>query len=133
MKIKNKQFGEIEFQQDSVFNFEDGILGFEDQKRFILISEKDGIFFWLTSIDEPELIFPLFSINLLQDKYSEYMDMEPYGIVKLDRDPEKVSINLKAPVFIDHEKKRGYQRIMDKDEYPVNYPLFVKNEKLEKC
>ena len=133
MKIKNKQFGEIEFQQDSVFNFEDGILGFEDQKRFILISEKDGIFFWLTSIDEPELIFPLFSINLLQDKYSEYMDMEPYGIVKLDRDPEKVSINLKAPVFIDHEKKTGYQRIMDKDEYPVNYPLFVKNEKLEKC
>ena len=133
MKIKNKQFGEIEFQLDSVFNFEDGILGFEDQKRFILISEKDGIFFWLTSIDEPELIFPLFSINLLQDKYSEYMDMEPYGIVKLDRDPEKVSINLKAPVFIDHEKKTGYQRIMDKDEYPVNYPLFVKNEKLEKC
>jgi len=41
MKIKNKQFGEIEFQPDAVFNFEEGILGFEEQKRFLLISEND--------------------------------------------------------------------------------------------
>jgi flagellar assembly factor FliW len=130
MKIKNKQFGEIEFQKESIFEFEEGILGFEERKRFLLISENEGFFFWLTSVDEPELIFPLFSIKLLQEKFSNQGELEPYGIVKLDKDPEKVSINLKAPVFINHEKKTGYQKIMDKEEYPVDYPLFVKNEKL---
>ena len=46
----------------------------------------------------------------------------------MDKEPEKVSINLRAPVFIDHENKTGYQKIMDDDNYPVNYPLFVQNE-----
>lgn len=133
MKIVNKQFGEIEFKSESIINFTEGILGFEDKKRFLLISEKEGFFFWLTSIDEPELIFPLFSINLLQDNYSDSGDLEPFGIVKLDKNPENVSINLKAPVFIDHEKKTGFQRIMDNEEYPVDYPLFVKSESDQKC
>ena len=128
MKIVNKQFGEIEFETDSIIKFTEGILGFEDKKRFLLISEKDGFFFWLTSVDEPELIFPLFSINLLQESFTDSNDLEPFGIVKLDKDPQKVSINLRAPVFIDHEKKIGYQKIMDDDNYPVNYPLFVHNE-----
>jgi flagellar assembly factor FliW len=128
MKITNKQFGEIEFEQDSIINFAEGILGFEDKKKFILISEKDGFFFWLTSVDEPELIFPLFSINLLQDNFGDSTDLEPFGIVKLDKDPEKVSINLRAPVFIDHENKTGHQTIMDDENYPVDYPLFVHNE-----
>lgn len=128
MKIVNKQFGEIEFEQDSMIIFTEGILGFEDQKRFLLISEKDGFFFWLTSVDEPELIFPLFSLRLLQENFEDSGDLEPFGIVKLDKNPEKVSINLKAPVFIDHENKTGYQKIMDDDNYPIDYPLFVFNE-----
>ena len=119
----------IEFQQDAILNFENGILGFEDKRRFLLVSEEKGFFFWLTSVDEPELIFPLFSIALLQDEYADLGEMEPYGIVKLDKDPKKISINLKAPVFINHEKKTGYQKIMDNEDYPVNYPLFVNNEK----
>ena len=125
MKIVNKQFGEIEFEQDSIINFTEGILGFEDQKRFLLISEKEGFFFWLTSVDEPELIFPLFSINLLKENFNDSGDLEPFGIVKLDKDPENVSINLRAPVFINHENKTGYQKIMDDENYPVDYPLFV--------
>ena len=128
MKIVNKQFGEIEFQSDAIINFAEGILGFEDRKRFLLISEKEAFFFWLTCVDEPELIFPLFSINLLQENYFDSSNLEPFGIVKLDKDPEKVSINLKAPVFINHEKKSGFQKIMDNDDYPVNYPLFIKKE-----
>jgi flagellar assembly factor FliW len=39
-----------------------------------------------------------------------------------------MSINLKAPVFINHNEQRGFQKIIDNEEYPVAYPLFVKNE-----
>jgi len=129
MKILNKQFGEIEYESDSIINFEEGILGFEEHKKFLLITEKDGFFFWLTSINEPEIIFPLFSIKLLQEEYIDSGELEPFGIVKLDKEPQNVSINLKAPVFIDHDEKKGYQKIIENEEYPVDYPLFVKNEK----
>jgi flagellar assembly factor FliW len=127
MKIRNKQFGDIEFENETIIKFEEGILGFEELRQFLLVSEKDGFFFWLISIDEPEIIFPLFSIKLLQEKYKEDSELEPYGIVKLDKNPQNISINLKAPVLINQDDKIGFQKIIDNEEYPVDYPLFVNN------
>ncbi|PID62445.1 MAG: flagellar biosynthesis protein FliW [Ignavibacteriae bacterium] len=129
MKINNKQFGEVNFEEDSIIYFEDGLLGFEEFKKFVLITEEEGFFLWLTAIDNPELIFPLFSIKMLQEQKENSSEdtSEPFGIVKLDQDPEKISINLKAPVFIDQENKTGYQTIVENEDYPVEYPLFEKN------
>lgn len=128
MKIQNKQFGEIEYNPDSIIHFEEGILGFEEYKNYLPITEKDGFFLWLTSVDEPELIFPLFSIKLLQEEFNDVEELEPFGIVKLDKEPQNVSINLKAPIFINQGAKTGYQKIIENDDYPIDYPLFVKNE-----
>jgi flagellar assembly factor FliW len=127
MKLLNKQFGEIEFEKEAIIKFEEGILGFEELKEYLLFSETDGYFFWLISVNEPEIIFPLFSLKLLQEEYSDEEKLEPYGIVKLDKEPENISVNLKAPVFIDHNEKIGYQKIIDNENYQVNYPLFVNN------
>jgi flagellar assembly factor FliW len=127
MKLLNKQFGEIEFEKDAVIKFEDGILGFEELNEFLLFSETDGYFFWLISVSEPEIIFPLFSLKLLQEEYSDENKLEPYGIVKLDKEPENISVNLKAPVFINQNEKIGFQKIIDNEELKVDYPLFVNN------
>ncbi|MCP5064793.1 MAG: flagellar assembly protein FliW [Ignavibacteriae bacterium] len=127
MKIQNEQFGEINFEEDSVIKFEDGLLGFEELKEFLLISEEEGLFLWLTSIDEPEIIFPIFSINVLQEKFETAESYEPFGIVKLDKDPENVTINLKAPVFINQVEKKGYQKLIDNEANVVDYPLFANN------
>ena len=127
MKIQNEQFGEINFEEDSVIKFEDGLLGFEELKEFLLISEEEGLFLWLTSIDEPEIIFPIFSINVLQEKLDTTESYEPFGIVKLDKEPENVTINLKAPVFINQVEKKGYQKLIDNEANVVDYPLFANN------
>ncbi len=127
MIIKNEQFGEIKFDENSIIEFPEGLFGFENLKKFLLIQEEEGLFVWLTSIDEPEIIFPIFSINLLQADYETPEDYEPYGIVKLDKEPEKVTINLKAPVFIHKKDRKGYQKLLDNDIYPINYQLFVNN------
>lgn len=127
MKIQNEQFGEINFEEDSVIKFEDGLLGFEELKEFLLISEEEGLFLWLTSIDEPEIIFPIFSINVLQEKLETTESYEPFGIVKLDKEPENVTINLKAPVFINQVEKKGYQKLIDNEANVVDYPLFANN------
>ena len=129
MIIKNEQFGEVEFDESSIIDFPEGLLGFEDLKKFLLIQEEEGLFVWLTSIEEPEIIFPIFSINLLEESYETPTEYEPYGIVKLDREPEKVTINLKAPVFIHKKDKKGFQKLLDNENYQVNYQLFVNNNK----
>ena len=127
MKIQNEQFGEVNFEEDSVIKFDEGLFGFEELKEFLLISEEDGLFLWLTSIDEPEIIFPIFSIDTLQEKFESTESFEPFGIVKLDKEPENVTINLKAPVFINQVEKKGYQKLIDNESNLVDYPLFANN------
>jgi len=127
MEIQNKQFGKIEFNDDSILKFKEGILGFENLNEFILISEQDSFFFWLTSVNQPEIIFPLFPMELLLEESAKEGNYEPYGIVKLDKEPENITINLKAPVYIDQTEKQGFQKIIDKEDLSLDYPLFVKN------
>jgi flagellar assembly factor FliW len=127
MEIQNEQFGKIEFNSNSILKFNKGILGFENLTKFILITDDDGYFFWLTSVDQPEIIFPLFPMELLLDEMKKEGNFEAFGIVKLDKNPENITINLKAPVYIDQTEKEGFQKIIDKEDLPLDYPLFVQN------
>ncbi len=127
MKLQTKQFGEIEFDENIIIEFKDGILGFENLKKYILITEEEGIFNWLTSIEEPEIVFPLFPVGLLQENYPEEESHISYGIVRLSRNPGDITINLKSPVYLNMDSKTGFQKIMDTEKYPIDYQLFIEN------
>ena len=125
MKLSTLQFGEIEFTDDLLIKFSDGVVGFENLKQFILITEENGLFYWLTSVDEPEIVFPLFPISSLREDYPRKDAYEPFGIVRLSKNPSEITINLKAPIYLDQQGKSGYQKILDTEKYPVDYKLFV--------
>lgn len=127
MKINNSQFGEIEFGEDMIIEFKNGVLGFEEYKKYLLINSGNELILWLTCVEEPELVFPLCTVRLLMEDYPEVAESEAFGIVKLDPDPLKITINLKAPVYINQEKKSGFQKILDDDNLPIDYILFKEN------
>lgn len=127
MKITTKQFGEIEFSEDMLIKFENGIIGFENYRNYLLINTGDDFFLWLTSVDEPEIVFPLFSANALMDEFPLEKNCEPFCIVTLNKDPRKITANLKSPVYICQEEKKGFQKILDEEEYAVDYTLFIEN------
>lgn len=126
MKIKNSQFGEIEYDEKIIVNFSEGMIGFEKLKKFLLINKNDGLFLWLTSVEEPEIVFPLFAIDAIYDNFPHENNFEVFGIVKLDREPENITVNLKAPVYINVISKAGFQKIIDSETYSMNYKLFKK-------
>jgi flagellar assembly factor FliW len=125
MKINTYQFGEIEYTEDKVIKFQDGLMGFENLKNYLFIKSDDGIFYWLNSIDDPGIAFPLFGIRILDDQFPQQENHEAFGVVVLNSNPSEITINLKAPVYINQNSKEGYQRIIDSDKYPVNYNLFT--------
>lgn len=133
MKINTNQFGEVEFDESMIISFKDGILGFENYKKYLLINSGSDFFLWLTSIDEPELVFPLFSTRVLMEEYPFEEGFEAFGIVKLDPDPLKITVNLRAPVYINQDEKSGFQKILDEDELPIDYILFKENQVDEQC
>lgn len=125
MKITTYQFGEIEFGDDSVINFSSGILGFENLKKFLLIQTEDGLFHWLNSIEQPEIAFPLISLRVVDDSFPQEVESEAFGVVTFNPDPLKVTVNMKAPVYINQNNKTGFQTILDEDNFVINYNLFV--------
>jgi len=125
MKLQNKQFGQIEFSEENIIKFKNGLLGFEDLSNFLLIKTENDLFFWLSSVDQPELVFPLIGLRLIDDSYPQENDNEAFGIVTLNNTFAETTVNLKAPVYINQDSKEGYQTIIDKDKYSVKYKLFT--------
>jgi len=124
MELKTIQFGNLEYNEDNVLVFEKGLYGFEELKNFLLIKRDDDLFFYLNSIEEPEIAFPLIGVRIIDDEYPQEDDYEAFAIVKFNKDPKKITVNLKAPVYISQGKKSGYQTIIEDEKYPVEFPLF---------
>ncbi len=125
MKITTYQFGEIEFNEDSVISFPSGIFGFENLKKFLLVKTEEGLFHWLNSIEQPDIAFPVISLRIIDDAFPQVDNHEAFGVVTFNPDPLKVTVNMKAPIHIDQGNKLGYQTILDEDTFLINYNLFV--------
>jgi len=125
MKLQTEQFGEIEYASENIIRIEKGLFGFENLEEYLLIKTDNTLFYWLNAIKEPTIAFPMVGINVLDDDYPQVDGSEPFGIVTLDQDPLKITVNMKAPLYINQDTKTGKQKILDREKYSVNYKLFV--------
>lgn len=146
MDLETRHFGKIEVDEKGIVNFPEGLPGFEDAKKFILLGGgDDSPFRWLQSVDRPELAFVVvnpFSIkkdydidipdNVLERLEIENTeDMQLYSIVVVPEDVSKMSMNLKAPVIINVKNKKGAQVVLDTDVYGVRHYILDELRKQE--
>lgn len=58
IEIQSTRFGTLLVDEERIINFPNGLLGFPDHRRFALIQTgEENYFFWLQSLDEPNLAF----------------------------------------------------------------------------
>ncbi len=139
MQLETGHFGVIDFNEEDFIYFPEGIPGFENSKKYMLIGNDDGeaTFFWLQSIDMPELCFVVTDPFMVYDGYGvdvDDEDVELLGITDTNRVlsltivviPEEINeirVNLKAPILINMDKKLGKQVIQKNDSLPIRYYL----------
>lgn len=129
MKFTNRQFGEIDYEEKYLLDFPEGIIGFNEFNKFVIINDEDTQpFRWLVSVEDPDLNFPMIDPDLVAEGYrSTYIkqsDSMAFLIVAL-KDPLKAStINLRSPLVIDNASKVGRQVILQDDSLSMQYPLF---------
>lgn len=141
MKADTRLFGEIDIAEDKIITLENGMIGLPEYRRFALIfdeeAEKKTSVMWLQSMDDPETAFPVMQPNLVKEDYhptvNEEMlsalgvltDENTYVLVTLTArtDVKQTSVNLKAPIIINTDTKKGCQIIIDGD-YPVKYRIY---------
>lgn len=148
MKITTSNFGEINIPNENVITFENGIPGFKENTKYVIINdeEEDSPFCWLQSIESLDLAFAMINPYLVHENYAPNFpksELEKLGegtqedysvlsIVIIPEDIEQMRTNLMAPVVINLKTKKAMQIITEGDNYPVKYYLFKELKKTQK-
>lgn len=139
MKIVTRDFGEIEIDDNSVISMPNGILGFEDTKRYTLISPlgKDTFPMWLQSVDDVQPCFVVYDPMHVYPDYRFEISDEEQELLKIDEntpyicltvaivpeDYRKTTINLRCPIVLNIRDNIAAQVILE--DYDFKYPVYT--------
>lgn len=139
MKIITRDFGEQEIEDDKLITFPDGIIGFEDVKKYALLSPLgDGVFpMWLQAVGSKEPCFVVYDpMEIYGDYRFEITDEEqkslnisedsPYrclAVAIVPEDYKKTTINLRCPIVV-NTKERVAAQIILTEHYDFRAPVY---------
>lgn len=142
MKISTARFGEIEIEEERIFNFALPIIGFDELRKFVILDlNKDNFFKWLQSVEDPALAFPVVSVFSLNVDYSIDLPDNVVDILKIKNvesllvmniasipqdNPQGTTINLLAPIVFNLDEQLAGQVILSGSGYDISFPLFKK-------
>ena len=144
MKVITRRFGEIDIKSETVSNFDKGILGFPEMKKYVLLDPNSkSPLKWLQSIDKPELAFVVTDQNIFFSTYeirvhaSELTEIDlndaaksiQLVIVTVPNNPSEMTANLRGPLIINTDNMKGKQIILDDSDYEIKYRL-LQEEKM---
>lgn len=139
MELRTKYHGTRFYEEKDIITFKKGIPGFEDLKKFIIFTaEENKLFYILQSIEDlsvgivlvsPFNVVKEYELKLDEEKLKElhiksHGDVLVLNTVTLNSKLKNITVNLKAPLVININKKVGEQIILDNADYLIKYPLF---------
>ena len=141
MQIQTSRFGNIEIGTEDVITFPEGLLGFVDLEKFVLLDDpNDEIFAWLQSCEEPSIAFPVLEPELFLENFQSRIspsdlkvlkansekELRPFCIITIPEDPTQMTANLKAPIMIHVMNKTGRQCVLQDNKLEIREPIFSK-------
>ncbi|NLW16331.1 MAG: flagellar assembly protein FliW [Firmicutes bacterium] len=143
MQLQTTRFGQIAIDPELIFSFPAGIPGFPEERQFVLLSIglEDTPFIWMQSIANADLCFllvnPYAAFNQyavsLTDGEAEQLQLAPGDEAHVlcmvsvpNGDLRQATVNLKAPLWFNRQKKLALQTIIDNEAYSIRHPLFAK-------
>lgn len=125
----------------NIITFEEGILGFEDIKEYVLYHEDDSGILWNLQSAHSEIpsfvtVDPYPLISDYNPQLSQH-DLDYFGetdaenfcvlvIAVIKPNITESVVNLKSPIIIDVNSKKAKQVILENSDYPIRYKLFHK-------
>ncbi len=136
MRVSTTRFGEIEIDESRIMNFPKGILGFPDNALYALLQTNDeGSFFWLQSIERPELAFvvcdpalfiPDYQVPVKGDELQQ-IDLDNMNnaqvLIIVNKVAKSLTGNLQGPLVINVNNRQGKQMVLSEKKYSTRHPL----------
>lgn len=137
MEIKTKYFGTIRVDETTMLDFPNGIFGFEQENKFILLpfAKEEDFLLCLQSVNTPSLAFTVVNPFMLMPTYrpqltqAELDQMEVkqnedlcfYALCRVNDPVWKSTVNLRCPIVLNDQTRQACQVILD--EYEMRCPL----------
>lgn len=144
MDVFTTRFGVLSIQPQDEIIFEQGLIGLEDCRRWVVLTDSvNPVLGWLQNLEQGHIAVGVVSPRRFVSDYQLRVDrssLRPLGLATIrdaevvviaSRQPSGLTLNLRAPLVINVEKRLGCQ-VISKDEHPVQYPLDVHNLKLRR-
>lgn len=136
MQIEVADLGTVDYEEDELLYFKDGLYGFDDLHKYLPVplEESDRIFV-LQSIEEPMISFVLMNPFMFVSDYEpnpSKEDMEEldapniedisfYVICSLKADIKESTLNLKCPIAVNALTKNAKQLILEDGKYQLRH------------
>ena len=139
--VIKSRFGDVAVDAGKLLAFPRGLLGMPERFSFVLAnfpSPKMEQFKLLQSVDDAALSFitlpvevknPIIAgkdiLDACRDLQIDEKNLALLLIVSVHRTPDqvKLSVNARAPIMIDAERRQGAQYVFQSDEYKVQHML----------
>ena len=137
MLAENHFAGDKEISEQEIIYFPNGIIGFENYTKYIIVENPNfKPFSWLVSLEREDFALPMVNPFLLIKEYQMQFPseltcelqengnhFEVFCIVSLNGEHGGTTLNLKGPILVDYLAKRGRQIVLTADILSISYPL----------
>ncbi len=137
MEVLTKAKGCVEVTEKQLVEFPDGIMGFEQYKKYALINSEYEPFIWLQSLDDANLAFLLVDPFLICSDYEadiddaslKYIGIESpedlvvMTIVTIPSDGSAITANFLGPIVINRKNNKCIQVVLNDSRWTTKFDI----------
>ncbi|NOZ68730.1 MAG: flagellar assembly protein FliW [Deferribacteres bacterium] len=129
------RFGRLEVARDKIIYFPNGLIGFPDVRRYILMDYKDTLLKWLQAVDAKDVAFIVAPTYEFFPDYSVKIDNQTRDLLGIENEEdviilailrvqgENVTANLQGPLVINSTSRKGVQVVNEDSRFSCRTPL----------
>lgn len=141
MHVQTTRFGDVEYTPEDVLEFKEGLLGFLQLRKFVILDDpNDEIFAWLQSCESPDIAFPVLEPEIFASEMPitipkpEYESLglkssdgtKLFCIITIPADPTQMTANMKAPILINTKARIARQCVLQDNSLAIREPVFAR-------
>lgn len=127
---------------EDVVHFPKGIPGFEEHKAWAIAGEDDNPIKWLQSLSDGDAALPVLIPQTIRPDYNARLPEGELTVLEAENTeslamlvvvsippaaPWDMTVNLRAPIVINHKKRIACQVIAHNEEYDIRTPVLGDN------
>jgi flagellar assembly factor FliW len=144
MNVQTTRFGMVKLDDKRVINFPAGLLGFSSYKSFALLQpDDDGVFYWLQSLESPELAFVVSDPTLWVQGYEACIRREQMEELCLDKLADAqvfvivnkygqtLTANMQGPLVINLANHKAMQLVLADKRWTTRHEIVQLGEAVQ--